>query len=52
MRYVVVEVLLMISLVILELSDAFAPSVSYEWVVSYSQRSILGANKQVPLIDR
>ncbi|KAL0683534.1 hypothetical protein Bca4012_050382 [Brassica carinata] len=28
-----------------------APSVSYEWVVSYSERSILGANKQVILIN-
>ncbi|CAF1912463.1 hypothetical protein HID58_047516 [Brassica napus] len=51
MRYVVVGVLLLISLVVLELSNAMAPSVSYEWVVSYSERSILGANKQVILIN-
>lgn len=50
MRYVVVGVLLLISLVVLELSNAMAPSVSYEWVVSYSERSILGANKQVPFM--
>ncbi|KAL0825911.1 hypothetical protein Bca101_049588 [Brassica carinata] len=49
--YVVVGVLLLISLVVLELSNAMAPSVSYEWVVSYSERSILGANKQVILIN-
>lgn len=52
MRYVVVEVLLLISVVLLELTNASAPSVSYEWVVSYSERSILGANKQVPLMIR
>ncbi|CAF2140238.1 hypothetical protein BRARA_B02214 [Brassica rapa] len=51
MRYVVVGVLLLISLVVLELSNAMAPSVSYEWVVSYSERSILGANKQVIVIN-
>ncbi|KAF2564284.1 hypothetical protein F2Q70_00016160 [Brassica cretica] len=51
MRYVVVGVLLLISLVVLELSNAMAPSVSHEWVVSYSERSILGANKQVILIN-
>ncbi|KFK42011.1 hypothetical protein AALP_AA2G201000 [Arabis alpina] len=41
----------MISLVILELSDALAPTDSYEWVVSYSQRSIHGANKQIIVIN-
>ncbi|ESQ27558.1 hypothetical protein EUTSA_v10018365mg [Eutrema salsugineum] len=51
MRNVVVEVLLLISMVLLELSNAFAPSVSYEWVVSYSQRSVLGANKQIIVIN-
>ncbi|KAF8080389.1 hypothetical protein N665_0949s0011 [Sinapis alba] len=52
MRYAVVGVLLLIiSLVVLKLSNAMAPSVSYEWVVSYSERSILGANKQVIVIN-
>ncbi|CAH2067469.1 unnamed protein product [Thlaspi arvense] len=51
MRYLVIEALLLISLVLFELSNAFAPSVSYEWVVSYSQRSILGANKQIIVIN-
>jgi len=49
MRHVFVEVLVLISLVILELSYAFAPISSYQWVVSYSQRFILGGNKQVTI---
>ncbi|CAA7042591.1 unnamed protein product [Microthlaspi erraticum] len=51
MRYVVVEVLLLILVVLLELTNASAPCVSYEWVVSYSERSILGSNKQVIVIN-
>ncbi|CAN8240090.1 unnamed protein product [Cochlearia groenlandica] len=50
MKYLVFGVLLL-SLIILKLSDALSPSVSYEWVVSYSQRFILGANKQVIVIN-
>ncbi|KAL1188743.1 Monocopper oxidase-like protein SKS1 [Cardamine amara subsp. amara] len=51
MRYVLVEILVLTSLVILELSNAFAPIVSYQWLVSYSQRSILGGNKQIIVIN-
>ncbi|KAG2313383.1 hypothetical protein Bca52824_024940 [Brassica carinata] len=51
MRYAVVGVLFLISLVVLDLSNAMAPSDSYKWVVSYSERSILGANKQVIVIN-
>ncbi|XP_019085785.1 PREDICTED: monocopper oxidase-like protein SKS1 [Camelina sativa] len=51
MRHVIVEVLVLTFLVVLELSYAFAPIVSYQWVVSYSQRSILGGNKQIIVIN-